>query len=122
MPSAQPLNSHDPAAVGGYRLIGRLGAGGQGVVFLGESPSGERVAVKILRFGGDERERRYFAKELAAARMVDPFCTARILAADVEGDLPYIVSEFIDGPSLRQVVREDGPLRGSALHRLAIGT
>ncbi|WP_433173888.1 serine/threonine-protein kinase [Actinoallomurus sp. CA-150999] len=122
MPSAQPLNSQDPAAVGGYRLIGRLGAGGQGVVFLGESPSGERVAVKLLRFGGDARERRYFVKELAAARKVDPFCTARILDADVEGDLPYIVSEFIDGPSLRQVVREDGPLRGSALHRLAIGT
>ncbi|WP_460341133.1 serine/threonine-protein kinase [Actinoallomurus acanthiterrae] len=122
MPSAQPLNSLDPAAVGGYRLIGRLGAGGQGVVYLGESPSGERVAVKLLRFGGDARERRYFAKELAAARKVDPFCTARILDADVEGDLPYIVSEFIDGPSLRQVVREDGPLRGSVLHRLAIGT
>ncbi|WP_345433113.1 serine/threonine-protein kinase [Actinoallomurus vinaceus] len=122
MPSVQPLNSQDPTAVGGHRLIGRLGAGGQGVVYLGESPSGERVAVKLLRFGGDARERRYFAKELAAARKVDPFCTARILAADVEGDLPYIVSEFIDGPPLRQVVREDGPLHGSALHRLAIGT
>ncbi|MEV5748794.1 serine/threonine-protein kinase [Actinoallomurus sp. NPDC052308] len=122
MPSLRPLTSQDPPEVAGYRLLGRLGEGGQGVVCLGESRSGERVAVKLLRSAGDARERRYFAKELAAARKVDPFCTARILAADVEGEVPYIVSEFIDGPSLRQVVGESGPLRGSALHRLAIGT
>ncbi|MCO5993511.1 serine/threonine protein kinase [Actinoallomurus rhizosphaericola] len=122
MPSLQPLTAQDPTEVGGYRLLGRLGEGGQGVVCLGESPSGERVAVKLLRSAGDARERRYFAKELAAARKVDPFCTARILAADVEGEVPFIVSEFIDGPSLRQVVGDGDPLRGSALQRLAIGT
>ncbi|MEV0403967.1 serine/threonine-protein kinase [Actinoallomurus sp. NPDC050550] len=122
MPSLQPLTPHDPPAVGGFRLLGRLGEGGQGVVYLGEPSPGERVAVKLLRFGGDARARRYLAKEVDAARKVDPFCTARILAADVEGDLPYIVSEFIDGPPLRQVVGEKGPLRGSVLDRLAIGT
>jgi serine/threonine protein kinase len=119
-----PLRSGDPESVGGYRVTARLGEGGQGTVFLGQAPDGMRVAVKLLhaRFDGDAKARARFAREISAAQRVASFCTARVLAADVEGDSPYLVSEFIDGPALSQVVRERGPLVGDALHRLAVGT
>ncbi|GAA4628769.1 hypothetical protein GCM10023196_046520 [Actinoallomurus vinaceus] len=119
-----PLRANDPTRVGSYALTGRLGEGGQGVVYLGKAPDGEQVAVKLLhaQFSGDTKVRARFAGELASAKRVAPFCTARILDADVEGDTPYLVSEFIDGPSLRQVVDREGPRSGEALQRLAIGT
>jgi ABC-type oligopeptide transport system substrate-binding subunit/predicted Ser/Thr protein kinase len=119
-----PLRANDPERVGAYSLTGRLGEGGQGVVYLGTAPDGRQVAVKLLhaQFSGDLKVRARFAGELASAKRVAPFCTARILDADVEGDTPYLVSEFIDGPSLRQVVDGEGPRSGDALQRLAIGT
>ncbi|TNY38874.1 serine/threonine-protein kinase [Thermomonospora catenispora] len=124
MPQAAPLRPGDPTEVAGYRLAGRLGSGGQGTVFLGHAPDGSPVAVKMLhaRFDGDERARTRFAREIQAARQVASFCTARVLAADLADDTPYLVSEFIDGPSLATVVREQGPLAGDELHRLAVGT
>jgi ABC-type oligopeptide transport system substrate-binding subunit/serine/threonine protein kinase len=124
MPETAPLRANDPDHLGAYRLIGRLGEGGQGVVYLGEDPEGEQVAVKLLhaQFSGDTKARARFAGELASAKRVAPFCTARILDSDVEGDTPYLVSEFIDGPSLRQVVDSQGPRSGGVLQRLAIGT
>ncbi|GAA3222609.1 hypothetical protein GCM10010468_48500 [Actinocorallia longicatena] len=124
MPEAEPLRPGDPGQIGPFRLMGRLGEGGQGVVFQGLSESGEPVAVKLLhtRFTGNPRARGAFAYELAAAQKVDPFCTARILAADVEGDIPYIASEYIHGLSLKRTVAEWGPREGSQLNRLAIGT
>ncbi|MEU7000235.1 serine/threonine-protein kinase [Nonomuraea sp. NPDC046570] len=114
------LAAGDPERIGGYALAGRLGSGGQGVVYEGYGESGERVAVKVLHV--ESSLRRPFGKEVAAARRVAAFCTARILAADLDGDRPYIVSEFVDGPSLRQAVTEYGPYTGDALLRLAIGT
>jgi ABC-type oligopeptide transport system substrate-binding subunit/serine/threonine protein kinase len=124
MPETAPLRANDPERLGSYRLTGRLGEGGQGVVYLGEGPDGERVAVKLLhaQFSGDAKARARFAGELASAKRVAPFCTARILDADVEGDTPYLVSEYIEGPSLREVVDADGPRSGGVLQRLAIGT
>ncbi|OUC92316.1 bifunctional serine/threonine-protein kinase/glutamate ABC transporter substrate-binding protein, partial [Streptosporangium minutum] len=91
---------------------------------LGESEDGERAAIKLLhvRFTGEAHARSRFARELTAARRVAAFCTARVLVADLDGEAPYIASELIDGPSLRQVVERDGPLSGEALERLAIGT
>ncbi|GAA4611777.1 hypothetical protein GCM10023195_50110 [Actinoallomurus liliacearum] len=119
-----PLRAGDPERVGAYGLAGRLGEGGQGVVYLGEAPDGRQVAVKLLhaQFSGDTKVRARFAGELASAKRVAPFCTAQILDADVEGDTPYLVSEYIDGPSLRQVVDAEGPRWGASLQRLAIGT
>src|SRR4051812_512893 len=123
MPTA-PLQANDPERMGAYRLTGRLGEGGQGVVYLGEDAQGQKVAVKLLhaRFTGDAKMRARFAGELASAKRVAPFCTARILDADVDGEIPYLVSEFIDGPSLRGVVDKEGPRGGNSLQRLAIGT
>ncbi|MFD0536316.1 serine/threonine-protein kinase [Actinomadura luteofluorescens] len=101
-----------------------MGAGGQGAVYLGKAPNGEYVAVKLLhaQMANDPAARARFTREVAAAQKVEPFCTARVLEADVQGDQPYVVSEFIDGPSLHDVVAHDGPRSAAELERLAIGT
>ncbi|WP_336205046.1 serine/threonine-protein kinase [Nonomuraea sp. LPB2021202275-12-8] len=115
MPHVEPLREGDPAAVGPYRLVGRLGAGGQGVVYLGQARNGAPVAIKVLRDGltGDDR----FAQEIAAARRVEPFCIAQVLDAST-GGRPYIVTEYVDGPSLQQAGRHTG----TELQRLAVAT
>jgi predicted Ser/Thr protein kinase len=124
MANVAPLLPGDPERLGDYRLAGRIGQGGQGTVYLAQPPSGEPVAVKLLRaeWTRDTLARSRFAREVAAAERVAPFCTARILDAQLDGDEPFVVSEFIDGPSLQAVVATDGPLAGSALDRLAVST
>lgn len=124
MPDAAPLEPGDPRALGQYEVVGRLGAGGQGAVFLGKAPGGEYVAIKLLhaQMANDPAARARFTREVTAAQKVEPFCTARVLEADVHGDQPYVVSEFIDGPSLHDVVAHDGPRGPEELERLAIGT
>ncbi|WP_147944840.1 serine/threonine-protein kinase [Microbispora sp. CSR-4] len=117
-----PLEPDDPRVLGEFTLSGRLGEGGQGVVFLGRSPRGEPVAVKVLKSGLDAPVKERLVRELDAMRGVAPFCTARVLTAVVDGRMPYVVSEFIDGPSLQQRVDSGGPLRGGELERLAVGT
>lgn len=119
-----PLRPHDPTRLDGYTLIGRLGEGGQGVVYLADAPDGERVAVKLLRadLAGDPDARSGFSREVAAAQQVARFCAAQILDARIDGHQPYVVSEYVDGPSLHQLVATDGPRRGGTLDRLAINT
>ncbi|WP_433245048.1 serine/threonine-protein kinase [Streptosporangium sp. CA-135522] len=108
----------DPQRLGGYWLAGRVGAGGQGVVYEGYDAEGGRVAIKVLR--GDPAAhpalRDRLVEEADASRRVASFCTARVLAADFEGARPYIVSEYVEGPSLRSAGRS---FRGDDLHRLA---
>ncbi|MFE3452640.1 protein kinase [Nonomuraea sp. NPDC059194] len=100
--------------MGPYRLLGRLGAGGQGVVYLAQGRDARPVAVKVLRDGlADDR----FAKEIEAARRVEPFCIAQVLDAS-RGGRPYIVTEYIEGPSLQQAGRHSG----ADLQRLAVAT
>ncbi|MEO3784858.1 serine/threonine-protein kinase [Actinocorallia sp. B10E7] len=118
-----PLEPGDPDRLGDYPLLGRLGEGGQGTVFLGEGPQG-RVAVKLLhaRLSHDPIARARFVRELTTIERIAGFCTARVHAADLDGDRPYIVSEYVPGPSLQQLVREEGPRSDGALMRLAVGT
>ncbi|NUR89748.1 MAG: serine/threonine protein kinase, partial [Nonomuraea sp.] len=111
-----PLTPSDPVRLGPYWLAGRLGAGGQGVVYEAYGDDGARVAVKVPRFD-DPGSRERLAKEAAAAQRVASFCTARVLDARVDVAEPYIVSEFVPGPSLR----EAAPYGGDGLRRLAIG-
>jgi eukaryotic-like serine/threonine-protein kinase len=119
----RPLLAGDPPQVNGHRVLGRLGEGGQGVVYLGEAPGGRRVAIKMLGAGLDDPEARVrFRQEIEFARRVKAFCTAQVLTSGEIGGTPYVVSEFVDGPSLAQVIQERGTLRGAELRRLAIGT
>ncbi|WP_378787126.1 glycoside hydrolase family 6 protein [Nonomuraea fastidiosa] len=117
----ESLRSGDPRQVGPYTLVGRLGEGGMGVVYLGQGPDGVRVAVKVIHARMDAQPdfRRRFAREVAAAQRVARFCTAPVLDADVTGEVAYLVTEYVEGPSLGAAVKESGPLKGSALDGLA---
>ncbi|MFB9677681.1 WD40 repeat domain-containing serine/threonine protein kinase [Streptosporangium vulgare] len=119
-----PLSETDPRQIGDYRLSGVAGEGGQGVVYLGHSPSGARVAIKVLhaRMARDPGVRRRFLREIDLARKVAPFCTARVLDTGMTGDRPYVVSEYVPGPSLQDLVAGDGPRTGGGLERLAVTT
>ncbi|ROO89704.1 serine/threonine protein kinase [Actinocorallia herbida] len=123
MAEARALRTGDPAVVGPYVLTGLLGEGGQGSVYLAER-DGERVALKLLhtRFAEDGDARRRFVRELDAAKRVARFCTAQVLDADLDGDQPYIVSEYVPGVSLQELVTAEGPRTGGALERLAMST
>ncbi|WP_405140808.1 protein kinase [Sphaerisporangium sp. NBC_01403] len=124
MPDVQPLEPSDPVRLGAFRIVGRIGEGGQGVVYLGETDSGGLVAVKLFhaRLGHDPALADSFMRELDVAKRVARFCTAQVLDSGMTGSRPYIVSEYVPGPSLSEVVAAQGPRSGSALERLAIGT
>ncbi|MFC4591132.1 serine/threonine-protein kinase [Sphaerisporangium corydalis] len=124
MSNPVPLRPGDPVRVGGYELTARLGEGGQGVVYLGRSPAGVTVAVKLLRSDLTQNEEALsrFVREVSTAERVATFCTAQVIETGVADHRPFIVSEYIDGPTLDAVVESEGPRRGAALHRLAIGT
>ncbi len=94
-----------------------------GTVFLGRSPDGRLVAVKMLRaeHAWDTEFRGRFRSEVNRAREVPGFCTAAVLDADPDHDTPYLVVEYVDGPSLSDVIRERGPLDGGTLHSVAVG-
>lgn len=121
---AQLLRLGDPAEAGRYRLVGRLGFGGMGVVYLGLDPdTGERVAVKTLH-AADVRDpdlRLRFRAEADCAGKVASRRTARVLSDGSGQDPPYLVTEFIDGPTLSQVLSAHGPLGEGALQEMAIG-
>ncbi|MEV4470238.1 serine/threonine-protein kinase [Nonomuraea sp. NPDC049504] len=105
-------NTRQPRRIGPYRVVARLGGGGMGEVFLGRSPGGREVAVKVVRpeLADDPDFRRRFATEITAARRVGGFHTAEVVAADPDGDPPWLATAYVRGPSLHDAVRDHGPL------------
>jgi predicted Ser/Thr protein kinase len=111
------------AQLGPYRLLDRLGEGGMGVVHLGLDRSGRAVAVKVLRehVAHDPEARARLAREVTTLQRVRHPLVAEVIDADVDGSQPYIVTRFVNGPSLDEVVRGHGPLRPDALTTLGRG-
>ncbi|GGQ19617.1 protein kinase domain-containing protein [Streptomyces virginiae] len=121
----KPLESGDPTSLGEgrYRLVGRLGQGGMGVVYLGRSQSGRAVAVKVVRpeLSTEPGFRRRFADEVAAARRVGGFHTAPVVDADPDGNPAWLVTAFVPGPTLQAVLARVGALPPDTLTVLAAG-
>lgn len=121
-PGVRPLELGDPAELGGYRLVGRLGCGGMGVVYLGDDRHGRLVAVKTAHDGsGDTALRRRFRAEVACARRVPSTYTAPVLLDGTDRTPPYLVTGYVEGRSLEEIVEEDGPLAPEQLRALAVG-
>jgi serine/threonine protein kinase/outer membrane protein assembly factor BamB len=117
----QPLEPGDPGWVGAYRVLARIGLGGMGAVYLGRSPGGRPVAIKLVRdgLGADQRVR--FHREVAAARQVTGTFTAPVLDADPDAPTPWLVTAYLPGLSLREAVRTYGPLPSAGVRALAAG-
>ncbi|MEO3809505.1 protein kinase [Sphaerisporangium sp. B11E5] len=120
----EPLGDGDPRTLGSYRLLGRLGEGGMGIVYLGEDVHGLKVAIKVVRkeYAASPAFRRRFQAEVEAARRVRSFCTAPVLAWRLDDSRIHLVTEYVDGPDLGRAVDERGPFEGSNLEALAVGT
>src|SRR5215469_7096352 len=119
----RPLGSHDPAEIAGYRLRGRLGSGGMGVVYLAFTPGGRPVALKVVRpeLGEDPDFRARFRQEIAAARQVSGLFTAQVLDGDPDGTPPWLVTAYVAGPSLAQAVADHGPVPAASVFLLMAG-
>jgi serine/threonine protein kinase len=119
----QPLRRWDPERIGPYSIVGKLGAGAMGQVFLARSTAGRLVAVKTIRVELAEEPgyRARFSREVAAARRVSGVFTASVIEADPEADLPWVATAYVPAPSLRALVRRCGPLPVPAVRWLAAG-
>ena len=122
-----PVTERLPGTLGPYRLQDRLGEGGMGVVYLARDPQGRQVAVKLLNpwhsWGAEEdTARRRLAREVETMRRVRSPFVAEVLDADMTGEFPYIVTRYVPGPTLDEMVRSHGPLSGKGLRLLAYGT
>ncbi|MEU1406175.1 serine/threonine-protein kinase [Streptomyces sp. NPDC005728] len=117
------LHEGDPGSLGGYRIVDRLGAGGMGVVYRARARSGREVAVKVVhaQYAEDPVFRARFRQEIAAARLVSGAFTAPVVDADPEASRPWMATQYVPGRSLSAGIRDDGPLAGAALRRLALG-
>jgi WD40 repeat protein len=117
----QPLLPGDPETVGPFRLEGRLGAGGMGVVYAGLTRGGRRVAIKVIQaeYAADPDFRRRFAREVEAARRVGGLHTAQVIDADAQATCPWMATAYIVGPSLDEVVSASGPLDAKTCESLA---
>ena len=116
------LRADDPREVAGFEVVGRLGAGGMGVVYLAVHPQMGTAALKLVREGAtaDESFRERFRREVAVARRVRSPRVARVLGADADAEPPWLATAFIDGPTLQEAVAADGPMSGDRLVALAV--
>ncbi|MFD3379751.1 MULTISPECIES: protein kinase [unclassified Streptomyces] len=119
----QPLGVDEPTVVGPYRLLGRLGSGGMGRVYLGRSAGGRTVAVKIVHphFALDEEFRARFRREVEAARRVGGAYTAPVLDAGPDAPVPWVATAYAAGPSLAAAVADAGPLPEHSVRVLGAG-
>ncbi|MEV6104593.1 serine/threonine-protein kinase [Streptomyces sp. NPDC051940] len=119
----QPLQTGDPRAIGPYTLLGRLGSGGMGRVYLGRSPGGRTVAVKAVHphFATDDQFRARFRREVEAARRVGGAWTAPVLDAGPEADVPWVATGYVAGTALSDAVEAHGPLPPEAARALGAG-
>jgi serine/threonine protein kinase len=117
------LTADDPRVIGEYRLRGQLGSGGMGRVYLGLSPAGRAVAIKVVHptLASDSDFLRLFLYEVASAKAVSGIYTAPVVATGLDDRPPWLATAFVPGPSLAQVVREHGPLPEAALRPLLAG-
>ncbi|MFH8368535.1 RodZ domain-containing protein [Streptomyces sp. NPDC018031] len=119
-----PVQPGDPARIGPYRIIGRLGAGGMGTVLAALDPAGLRVAVKLIHpaQAEDPEFRARFRREVALSRRVSGPCLVPLLAADPEAERPWLATAYAPGPTLDEHVAAHGPLTGGSLYAFAVGT
>ena len=119
----KPLAADDPRVIGDYRLRAQLGAGGMGRVYLGLSPAGRAVAIKVVHpdLASDAAFLRRFGQEVAAARAVSGIYTAPVVASGLDERPPWLATAFVPGPPLDHLVGENGPLPEQALWPLLAG-
>jgi serine/threonine protein kinase len=117
------LQPADPRLIGPYRLVGQLGSGGMGRVFLAMSAGGRPVAVKMIRaeLAADPDFRSRFSREVSAARRVNGLFTALVVDADVDAQVPWLATAYVAGPSLAETVKDYGPLSAKQVLALAAG-
>ncbi|MFD2620102.1 serine/threonine-protein kinase [Streptomyces chumphonensis] len=117
------LTQHDPRRIGPFEVLGRLGAGGMGLVYLARSASGRRVAIKTVRteLAEDHLFRVRFTREVEAARAVSGFYTAAVVDADPRAAIPWLATAYVPAPSLEEIITECGPLPTQAVRWLAAG-
>jgi hypothetical protein len=117
------LQPADPRLIGPYRLVGQLGSGGMGRVFLAMSAGGRPVAVKMIRaeLAADPDFRKRFSREVAAARRVNGLFTALVVDADVDAQVPWLATAYVAGPSLAETVNDHGALSAKSVLALAAG-
>ncbi|MFF0056982.1 serine/threonine-protein kinase [Streptomyces microflavus] len=117
------LSAGDPQEIGGYRLHGRLGSGGMGVVYLAHTRGGRPIALKAVRedFAADPGFRLRFADEVAGARRIHGLFTAQVVDSGVDDPVPWLATAYVPGPSLAQAVQRHGPLPPRTVLRLVAG-
>ncbi|GAA0917556.1 hypothetical protein GCM10009560_13670 [Nonomuraea longicatena] len=108
--------------IGPYLLLSKIGQGAQGQVYLARSPAGGQVAIKLLHARVSPAERTGFLAEANAARRVPGFATAQVIDVGIDNARPYLVSEYVQGPSLEQLIHREGPRSPDSMVRLAIAT
>ncbi|MET9398440.1 serine/threonine-protein kinase [Kitasatospora sp. NPDC002965] len=108
-----PLSPEDPVELGGFHLAGRIGHGGMGQVYLGESPAGEAAAVKVIKPSVvDSETRQRFALEIEVLKTVWGPRIAAFMDADTEAERPWLATEYVEGPDLRKLIESQGTLSG----------